>query len=880
MSGAIVRVLASLAFGMSAAGAEASQREIADPERKQARAVRVANGAVRVDGRLDELVWRDAPPVTDFVQKEPIEGVTATEPMEVRFVFDGAALYIGARMRSADPASIQAPMGRRDNVDQAEYLQVSLDTYLDRRTAYSLGITAAGARFDHYHASDDEDETDPTFDPVWEAKTQVDEQGWTAELWVPFSQLRFNAEDALVWGLNIRRWTPTLNEEDYWVAVPRTEQGWASRFGELRGLDQVTPPRRFELLPYVAASSRITGNRGGLDPFDNGFNGAGRVGADVKMSVGPNLTLDVTVNPDFGQVEADPAEVNLSVNETFFDERRPFFLEGSQLLAGASNNFFYSRRIGATPRGDADGDYVDYPAASTILGAAKLTGRLASGTSLGLLGAMTGEESARTFNLGDEGPLRTRVAPRTAYAVGRVQHEIGSQGSTVGMHATALHRDVSTGDPLASLLVRNAFSGAADTFVRLADSTYEGRVVVGFSYVDGDPAAIERVQRTSVHYFQRPDRSGGALLDTGRRSLSGMQLRSDFDRIAGRHWLWGVTMNADSPEFETNDVGRLTGAGEIDLRGRLTYRETRPGRLFRSYEFETEMERSSDWDRTLGAIYSVASENNFTWSNFWETSIDAEVTSRGMDPRLTRGGPAMEAPRAWEIEGRFGNSDSSQTRWSGELGYGGSENGDVVRGIGAGFSIRPAPAWQLSFDPSYTREHTTRQYVAQLAGGRPETFGRRYVFGVIDRATVAMQVRLNYTFKPDLNLDFYAEPFAASGRYERFGELLAARSRALRTYGEGGTTITSQPDGQYLVTDGDTSFALDSSDFNVRSFRSNLVLRWEFRPGSTLYGVWQQNREGQGSLGNRAGLGSLFSSLSSEGDNIVAIKASFWVGGR
>jgi hypothetical protein len=878
MTGVVMRLLASLAVGVSAAGAEASAQEAAD--RKWARAVRVANGVVRVDGRLDEPAWRDAPAVTDFTQKEPIEGAPATEPMEVRFVFDGAALYIGARMQSADPSRIQAPMGRRDNVDQAEYLQVSLDTYLDRRTAYTLGVTAAGVRFDHYHPSDNEDEPDSTFDPVWEAKTSVDEKGWTAEFWVPFSQLRFNPADALVWGLNIRRWTPTLNEEDYWVVVPRTEQGWASRFGELRGLDGVTPPRRFELLPYVAASSRLTGNRGGLNPFDNGYNGAGRVGADVKMSVGPNLTLDVTVNPDFGQVEADPAEVNLSVNETFFDERRPFFLEGSQLLAGASNNFFYSRRIGATPRGDADGDYVDYPAATTILGAAKLTGRLTSGTSLGLLGAVTGEESARTFNVGAVDLVRRRVAPRATYAVGRVQQEIGRQGSTVGMHVTALHRDTSEGDPLAQLLVRNAVSGAADAFVRLDDSAYEGRVVVGFSYVDGDPAAIERVQRTSVHYFQRPDRSGGPLLDVGRRSLAGMQLRSDFDRIAGRHWLWGVTVNADSPEFETNDVGRLTGAGEIDLRGRLTYRETQPGRVFRSYEFETEVERTTDWDRTLGATYSVASENNFTWSNFWETSIDAEVSTRGIDPRLTRGGPSMGAPRTWELEARFGNSGSSQTRWSGEVGYVGSENDDLIRGIGAGLSVRPAPSWQLSFDPSYVRERATRQFVARLDEGRPETFGSRYVFGVIDRSTLAMQVRFNYTFKPDLNLDFYAEPFAASGRYERFGELLAARSRDLRTYGEGATTITPQPDGSYLVTDGDASFALDSPDFNVRSFRSNLVLRWEFRPGSTLYGVWQQNREGQGLLSERAGLGSLFRSFSAEGDNILAIKASFWIAAR
>jgi hypothetical protein len=872
------RFFASLVIGVGALDAEARQQQSNEAGRKQARAVRTPNGAVRVDGRLDEAVWRDAPPVVDFIQKEPIEGVAATEPMEVRFAFDDSALYIGARMRSANPAAIQAPMGRRDNVDQAEHLQLSLDTYLDRRTAYSLGVTAAGVRFDHYHPSDDEDATDATYDPVWEARTQRDDEGWTAEFWVPFSQLRFNASDALVWGLNIRRWTPTLNEEDYWVAVPRTEKGWSSRFGELRGLDGVVPGRHFELLPYVAGSSRLTGDGGGPNPFDNGFNGEGRVGADVKMSVGPNLTLDVTVNPDFGQVEADPAEVNLTVNETFFDERRSFFIEGNQLLAGASNNFFYSRRIGATPRGPADGDYVDYPGASTILGAAKLTGRLASGLSVGVLGAVTAEESARSVSAGLPGTLRTRVAPRSSYAVTRLRQEVGSQGSTVGLHLTGLHRDMAHDDPLASLLVRNAVSGAADTFVRLADSTYEGRVVVGFSFVDGDPAAIERVQRTSVHYFQRPDRPGGALLNLNRRSLGGWQLRSNLDRIAGRHWLWGVTVNADSPEFETNDVGRLSGAGEIDLAGRLTYRETQPGRIFRAYSIAVETMRSTDWDESLGATYSVASEANATLSNFWRANLEMDLRSRGLDSRLTRGGPAMGAPRSWEIRGELANSDSSQTGWSVDADYGGSENDDRIWSVETELSVRPAPAWQLSFRPAYERERAARQYVTRTDGGGIETYGSRYIFGRIDRSTASMQVRFNYTFKPDLNLDFYAEPFAASGNYQRFGELLAARSRDLRVYGESDATIAAQPDGSYLITDGPSSFLLDSPDFHVKSLRSNLVLRWEWRPGSTLYGVWQQNREAEDLTGGRASLGDMFGAFAADGDNILAIKASFWIG--
>jgi len=363
---------------------------------KQARAVRVANGSIRLDGQLDEAAWSLATPVADFVQKEPVESAPPTEATEVRFVYDDGAMYIGARMYSSRPEAIQAPMSRRDTVREAEHLLVSLDTYFDHRTAYTFGVTASGVRLDQYHASDNEQNPDLTFDPVWQAKTRMDDQGWTAEFWLPFSQLRFNDASELIWGVNLHRWTPTLNEDDYWVAIPRTDRGWSSRFGELRGIEGVESPLRLELMPYVAASSRLTSNRDQANPFDKGLNGEARGGLDLKLGLGPNLTLDATVNPDFGQVEADPAEVNLSVYETFFQERRPFFVEGNSLLSpgliNPTGTFYYSRRIGARPSIPASGDYVDYPGTSTILGAAKVTGRLASGTSICSLAAVTANE--------------------------------------------------------------------------------------------------------------------------------------------------------------------------------------------------------------------------------------------------------------------------------------------------------------------------------------------------------------------------------------------------------------------------------------------------------------------------------------------------------
>src|SRR3954468_10069330 len=393
---------------------------------KQAHAMRVDADAVKLDGRLDEEFWAKAPPITDFVEAEPNEGGTPADAMEVRFVYDETALWIGARMRSDNGGAIQAPMSRRDNGDQAEYLQIELDTYHDRRTAYMFGVTASGVRLDHFHPTDNQDDTDLEFNPVWQAKTAVDAHGWTAEMWLPFSQLRFNDAPERVWGLNLKRWRPTLNEEDYWVVVGRTATGWASRFGELRGVEGVAPKQRLEVIPYVSGSSRITSDSDRGNPFDTGINPGGNVGADVKIGVGSNLTLDATINPDFGQVEADPAEVNLTVFETIFDEKRPFFIEGNNILAAGTSNYYYSRRIGARPTLPTTAQYVDYPDVNTILGAAKLTGRFKNGLSIGFLGAVTAEESASLANFGARSEVS--VAPRTEWGVSRVIKQFGNEG--------------------------------------------------------------------------------------------------------------------------------------------------------------------------------------------------------------------------------------------------------------------------------------------------------------------------------------------------------------------------------------------------------------------------------------------------------------------
>jgi hypothetical protein len=820
-------------------------------ERKQARAVRVADGAIRVDGRLEEDAWRAAIPLTDFVQREPDEGAPPSDRMDVRIAYDEAALYVGARMFSG--ASIQAPLGRRDEGEQAEHLLVSLDTYLDRRTAATFGVTATGVRIDHYYGSDDDWNDDETFNPVWVARTSVDGQGWTAELWIPFSQLRFNDRTPQIWGLNIKRWVPSRNEEVYWSPVTRTDERWASLFGDLHGIDGIRPRRRLELLPYIASDARMIGDRDPRDPFRGAADVKGRVGADVKIGLGPNLTLEATVNPDFGQVEADPAEVNLSAFETFFSERRPFFVEGANLLTGNVNNYFYSRRIGAAPPGRADGDYVDAPGTTTILGAAKLTGRLASGASIGILGAVTDEESARTFTGRQFG--RATVSPRTAFGVARLEQELGPAGSTVGLMATSVNRWLSAEDSLASLLTRNALTFSGDSVLRLGD--YEVQGYLGVTHVDGEPGAILRLQRSSARYFQRPD-ADYVRLDPTRTSMSGAKGGFAIERQNGRHWLWEVDASFETPDFETNDIGRLTAGDGRVYNAELEYRETEPSRWYRQYAVT--LNHGQEWnfggDRQN---LETRTEVGFIWPNFWQTEWTHTVQGRSQDMRLTRGGPSMEQPGGWRAGLSIEGSEASQTQGTMSLDYARSDDGGLALEVEAGVTMRPGPQWQLSVTPSYEREVATQQYVTTLGGGRPATYGSRYVFGHIDRSTYSTQVRLNYTFKPDLNLDFYGEPFAASGRFDSFGELAVAGRRLLLPLDRG---------------------AMGDRDFNVRSFRSNLVLRWEWRAGSTLYLVWQQDREAEATLGRRASLGDMFGSLRAGGDNFLAVKASFWFSSR
>ena len=838
-------------------------------------ATRILGTPPRLDGRLTEDVWSSPRPLTGLRQRDPDEGAPATERTEVRFAYDDDALWIGARMFSTNPGAIRALVTRHDREGSSEQLIVSLDTHHDRRTAYTFAVTPASVRIDYYHPSDDEESRDDGFDPVWQAQASMDSLGWTAEMRIPFSQLRFTAADVQVWGVNVVRSVPAKNERSYWSLVRREEPGWASRMGTLVGIRDVRPSRRIEILPYVAVDSRLQDSIDRTDPFARAHETKARVGADLKLGLGPSFTLDVTLNPDFGQVEADPAEVNLSAFETFFGERRPFFAEGSELLEG--RGLFYSRRIGAPPPGDPDADYAERLDYTSILGAAKLTGRTQSKLAVSALAAVTQRERVRTFDASTRTFGDVVVAPLTGYAVVGARQQFGASGSTIGGVLTAVHRDLDDGSPLAEVVSRDAFSGIMEGRIRWAGGKYDASAHVGFTHVRGDSAAILALQRSSRRYWQRPDVSD-ARLDPHRLTLGGTILGINHSKLAGAHWLWDIDFWQESPGLEPNDIGAF---GSVDDRGfawDLIYRETRPRAWYRSYSLAVGSRTEWNFDGVRRGPEAFF-EFNTTLANYLQFSTDFWYNPRGQSDDLTRGGPLMGTGRSWGMELELEGREGARTEWGVELdgereefdGWSGEVQGD--------FFFHPGTQWEISVHPSWELSEDPRQYVMTGRDGRPETFGQRYVFARVERSEVATRFRVNYTFTPNLTLETYAEPFASSGRYSGFGELLAPRSRELLEYGTSGTTIERRSDGSHLVIAGTDSLTIDNQDFNIRSLRSNVVLRWEWRPGSALFLVWQQDQEADRPF-RRVRPRDLWDAFSTRGDSFFAVKVSYWLAVR
>lgn len=819
----------ALVFALVCVAAAARPAAAQEPTRRVYETRRIEGAPPAIDGQVDDPAWSQVAWSGDFLEHDPHRGEAPAQRTEFKILYDDEALYVAYRAHDTEPDRISSQTTRRDWFP-GDWVEINIDSRFDRRTAYSFTASVSGVRGDEY-ISQDGDNWDPDWDPIWFLETAIDEDGWTAEARIPLSQLRFSDLPEHVWGIQVTRRVFREEERSCWQAIPQDASGWVSRFGELRGITGIRPGRQLELLPYALTSAERFAEEDG-NPFATGSDERLAFGLDGKMGLG-GLTLDLTVNPDFGQIEADPSEVNLSAFETFFSEKRPFFIEGNDIfefpLAPAitggsftSDRLFYSRRIGRGPRHfpDEAGASVDFPENTSILGAAKLSGKTQGGTSIGILESVTAREEAE---LDVDGARRQEtVEPLTNFFVGRARQDLHQGRTVVGLLATAVHRKIDD-DPL-RFLHTAAYSGGLDLLHQTEDRRFYAEGNVSLSRVEGDAAAIRADQLASARYYQRPD-ADHVEFDSTRTSLSGHAGSLRLGKSGGGITRFQTGVAWRSPGFESNDLGFLRSADEINQFTWFSLQFNEPFSIFNRLQINSNQWTNYDFGGN-NTSNAVNVNYNADLRNRWEFGSGLTREFEHISNTALRGGPSSRWPGAWETSW-WVNSDQRHSV-SVSLGGGytfGDEDYTTSSNHWIDVTVRPSARLRFTVSPAYTVQENELQYFTTTGAGTPEA---SYLFASLDQETADLTFRLDYAAAPDLTIQLYAQPFIAAGEYDAFKRITNPRAERYEERWE-------------LAPEEDRP---GRGDFGFRDFNSNVVLRWEFQPGSLLYVVWNQNRQG------------------------------------
>jgi hypothetical protein len=839
---------------------------------------------VHIDGRLTEAVWQGTG-TGDFIQRNPLDGKPASERTEVWVAFDEKALYVAARLYDSEPGKIVSLLGRRDDALDSDWFSFAVDPYFDRRSGFQFSVNPAGSIIDKTLYNDEWN--DSTWDGVWESAARIDDQGWTVEIRIPYDQLRFPARDEYLWGVNFMRTIQRKNEQDYFSWVPKEENGFVSRFARLTGIRGIRSGRHFEALPYTVGKLAFSPSEKG-NPFRTGSDLSAAFGIDLKYGLKSNLTLDLSLNPDFGQVEVDPAEVNLSVFETYYSEKRPFFIEGANIFAfgygGANSNygfnwgnpeFFYSRRVGQPPQGSVDSEgYVSYPEMTRILGAAKMSGKVAGNWNIGFLNAVTAREYATMDHSGSRSSQE--VEPFSDYGVLRAQKEFDQGRQGLGFIATGVFRDLD--DPgLQGILGKQALALGADGWLQLGKT--KGWALtswLGATRVSGSRDYILGLQQSPLHYFQRPD-ADHLSLDPGATSLEGWAGRLALNKQKG-NVIFNAALGAVSPGFEANDLGFQWRGDYVNSHLVTGYNWLHPGKVFRSAQLMAAMARG--WDFGGNAImnnYYLFSSGEFL--NYWSGGIYLGYVDASYDKEASRGGPLLHVPPGYWIEFEAYSDSRKPLVFSlyGEASR--RKDGSREFGIGPTLRWKPRSNVSLSIHPEVEFVNTYRQWVATVDDAlNTGTYGKRYVFAYLNEKIISAEIRLNWIFSPKISLQAFLQPLIAVGKYAEFKDLARPATYSFNYYGSNGSTIDKSADGYTVDPDGAgpaAEFFFADPDFNFKSLRGTVVFRWEYRPGSTFYFVWTQNRRdfaNPGDLDFGRDVGDL---VSAKGDNIFMLKVTY-----
>ena len=841
-----------------------------------------------IDGILNEESWKTKS-ISGFIQREPNEGQPALQKTKVWVSYDKNYLYIAAKLYDSEPELIDKAIMRRDNLVESDWFFAYLDTYNDDRTGYFFAVNAGGSIADGTYYNDTWQ--DESWDGIWDSKTQINEDGWSLEIKIPFTQLRFNETGKMTWGINFSRTIKRDGEKLFYKMVPSTENGFVSQFPDLIGLTKIHQKLRIEALPYIVQKANyLIHNK--KDPFYKNNQFPTAIGADFKIGFGSNFNLDITANPDFGQVEVDPAVVNLSAFETFYQEKRPFFIEGQNtfnfgnggLKSNWSFNFadpqlFYSRRIGRSPQGNTSSyDFIDRPKETRILGAAKLTGKLDDSWSLGVVSAAT----ERTYATLDNNGTRTEeeIEPFTHYGVLRSLKQFNNGNQGLGFMLTSVNRNLRT-ENLKNTLAKQAYTFGVDgwTFLDTAKVYVLAAYAVG-SYVNGTKQQITRLQQEPYRYFQRPDATY-SILDKNLTSLSGMYSRVTLSKQKGNVYM-NASVGTVTPGFENNDLGFQWSADKIYGHLVLGYRWFKPGKIFRRKFLFATHSRIYDYEGNLNNnLYMLYTYAEFL--NYYGIGFDIWYYTESFSKSLTRGGPLAKAPGATIMNLSLSSDRRKNFVYRIAGGYLKDDLGGFSRSIKVKGEWKPNTQLSLSIEPLYRIQKNTRQWVGNFNDPLAKNmYGKHYVFSNLDQETISASIRMNWSFTPTLSLQLYLQPLLAIGKYSQFKELAKPKTMLVNNYGKNNSTITYNSDKDYYIVDPDGSgpaeeFSFRNPNFNYKSLRGTVVLRWEVLPGSIFYLVWTQDRTNFLDPGELR-FGRDFSNLlDSESNNIFLAKFSYWL---
>jgi hypothetical protein len=856
--------------------APALARADAAPEPVRARALR-RDEPIAIDGRLDEPIWQRAPKHAGFVQRFPKDGAKPDHDTRFAIAYDDDAIYVAVWCDDAEPKLIRPLLTRRDVDSPSDAVLVGFDSYHDRRTAYVFQVNAANVQRDFLIF--DDTNVDDTWDAVWTSAVAIGDAGWTAELRIPLGQLRFRSADAPQWGVQVSRVVARTQEQSTWSPWPRASPQIVSKFGVLGGIDRLKPRRRLELLPYALGGFDAKTVDPG-DPLNKPLSGRGNVGLDLKYGLGPAFTLSATINPDFGQVEADPSVVNLSPNEIYYVEKRPFFLEGMDLFrlpVGNGDNqqegAFYSRRIGAAPPNEPTSyNYIDWPTATTIYGAAKLTGKTPSGWSVGVLEAVTGPADASIVDTNNV-RVAEHVAPLASYTVARIKHDFNEARSAIGVSATAVERRLDD-SLLVDTLAAQAYTAGAQLSHRFASNAWLLDAHVVGSVVRGDPAAITYIEQLNRHLFQRPDATD-VHLDPNATSLAGLGATWQFGRLGEvKHLRVGIGGDLRTPGLELNDVGFQTSSDRVGQYVWAQWRDDDPGEALLNWQANADVFFVNNFEPLL-LVYGVDANTSMQTADYWSMWTSVTFTSPGWDPVAMRGGPRLRSDAA----GHWNFGITTDTRKKLRLDLGGNINrvpaSDEMDGSAwLGATIQARSNLDLFVGPSIALRDDPMQYVTQTVDDALRT---HYIFASIHQTTLSMTLRANWTLSPHLSLQAYAQPFIGAGRYSELKDVddPHAGRFADRFHLIAGNDYTLSNGTYYVSYKGAYNFA--QPDFDIRSLRSTIVLRWEYRPGSTVFAIWSHGLANSDS--SRYDFNRDVATLASAAsEDVVLVKANYWIG--